>query len=155
MDGIAAAAEINAAHPELPVVMLTVSTFDSDLFESLRVGAVGFLSKGLLPHVLLRTLRDYRLHGALPMSRQMAAKMLRYFRRQIVFGRRATAVTALSERERQVLTMVARGAHDREIAAALQLGETTIKSHVHNALRKLHARNRAEAAALFRWAAPD
>ncbi len=153
MDGLAATAMIGAVDPDLPVVMLTVSRLDADLFEALRAGAVGFLSKNVVPSVLLRTLRDYQTHGALPMSRQMAAKMLAYFREQGSTARTSKmpdTAARLSDRETQVLAMIATGAHDREIAAALLVAETTVKTHVQNVLRKLHARNRAEAAALFR-----
>ena len=55
----------------------------------------------------------------------------------------------LTPREKEVLAMIAAGAHDREIAAGLLVAETTIKTHVQHVLRKLHARNRAEAAARF------
>ncbi len=149
-DGIAATAEITANDPDLPVIMLTVSSLDVDLFGALRAGAVGFLSKHLTPVVVVRTLRDFQQNGSLPMSRQMAAKMLGYLRPR---GRSDPLVSlereGLTQREGQVLAMIAAGAHDREIAAALQVAETTIKTHVQHVLRKLHARNRAEAAAGF------
>ena len=152
LDGVAATAQIVAKEPDLPVVMLTVSTLDLDLFAALRAGAVGFLNKNLAPTVLVRTLRDFKRNGSLPMSRQMAAKTLGYFRQE-TRNRRGRGPrspeegTGLTQREKQVLAMIAAGAHDREIAAALQVAETTIKTHVQNILRKVHARNRTEAAA--------
>jgi DNA-binding NarL/FixJ family response regulator len=154
MEGIAATAEINFMDPDLPVVMLTVSTLDLDLFAALRAGAVGFLSKNLAPGVLARTLRDFQQNGSLPMSRQMAAKMQGYFQQRERGLRRGVqeglgTEEQLTRREREVLTMIAAGAHDREIAAVLLVAETTIKTHVQHVLRKLHARNRAEAAARF------
>jgi DNA-binding NarL/FixJ family response regulator len=149
-DGITATAEITANDPDLPVIMLTVSSLDVDLFGALRAGAVGFLSKHLTPVVVVRTLRDFQQNGSLPMSRQMAAKMLGYFRPRGRSDSLASVERAgLTRREAQVLAMIATGAHDREIGAALQVAETTIKTHVQHVLRKLHARNRAEAAARF------
>jgi DNA-binding NarL/FixJ family response regulator len=155
LEGIAATAEITSNDPDLAVIMLTVSTLDIDLFGALRAGAVGFLSKHLTPVVVVRTLRDFQQHGSLPMSRQMAAKMLGFFRQQVRAERSSagdvrTQAAGLTQREREVLALIAGGAHDREIAAALQVSETTIKTHVQHVLRKLHARNRTEAAARFR-----
>jgi DNA-binding NarL/FixJ family response regulator len=153
-EGISATAEIKSTDPDLAVVMLTVSTLDVDFFGALRSGAVGFLSKNLMPMVLVRTLRDFQRNGALPMSRQTAARMLDYFRNQ-AGSRRGPIQTfsrdraGLTPRENEVLAMIANGAHDREIASTLHVAETTVKTHVKNVLRKLHARNRTEAAAGF------
>jgi DNA-binding NarL/FixJ family response regulator len=156
LDGIAATTEINAKQPDLSVIILTISTLDVDLFGALRAGAVGFLSKNIAPAVLVRTLRDFERNGALPMSRQMAAKMLGYFREQSR-GRMRDSVddtAGLTQREKQVLGMIAAGAHDREIALAFNVAETTIKTHVRSVLRKLHARNRTEAATRFQSRRP-
>jgi DNA-binding NarL/FixJ family response regulator len=159
LDGIAATAEINSTDPELPVVMLTVSLLDTDVVGALRAGARGFLSKDLTPSALVRTLRDFQCNGSLPMSRQMAARMLGYFREQERLAQRSGRAAwchaaTLTQRELEVLALVARGARDREIATALQVSETTIKTHVQHVLRKLHARNRTEAVAQFRpWGA--
>jgi DNA-binding NarL/FixJ family response regulator len=153
LDGIRAVQQINAADPDLPVVMLTVSTLDGSLFEAMRAGAVGYLSKGLTPAALVRTLRDFHRQKALPMSRVMAHKVLAYLRsRTSVEGSHVSsgAPGRLSPREHQVLELIAQGARDREIAADLVLADGTVKKHVENILRKLHARNRAEAAARLR-----
>src|ERR671932_1035521 len=80
MDGIATTERIAAEHPNLPVVMLTVSTLDRDLFEAVRVGAVGFLSKSLSPDALVRALRGFRRGESLPMSPTLAQKVLGFFK---------------------------------------------------------------------------
>jgi DNA-binding NarL/FixJ family response regulator len=150
LDGIRATEQISATDPALPIVMLTVSTLDNSLFDAVRAGATGYLSKALAPEALLRALRDYFREGALPMSRVMALKVLDYFRRQVASGSRASdpeMIGMLSSRERQVLELIARGAHDREIAEQLVITERTVKKHVQSILRKVHARNRAEAVA--------
>ena len=151
LDGIRAAEQINATDPALPIVMLTVSTLEGNLFDAVRAGAVGYLSKALAPQAVVRALRDFYWEGALPMSRVMALKVLEYFRQQVASGLRAPyppdAIGALSPRERQVLGLIARGAHDHEIAEQLVIAERTVKKHVQNILRKVHARNRAEAVA--------
>jgi DNA-binding NarL/FixJ family response regulator len=82
LDGIGATRQILAEHPGLPVIMLTVSTTESDLFDAIQAGAVGFLSKGLSPEALVRSLRDFQRDGALPMSRTMASRVIAHFRRQ-------------------------------------------------------------------------
>ncbi len=147
MDGIQATLELAATDPSLPVIILTVSSLDGDLFEGVRSGAVGFLNKTLSPATLTRTIRDHRHTGALPMSRAMAARTIAYLRRE----QRASstseppAAARLTRREREILLRIAAGARDREIADALMVAETTIKTHVRHILHKLGARNRAEA----------
>jgi DNA-binding NarL/FixJ family response regulator len=144
LDGIKATQQITAADPDLPVVMLTVSTLDRDLFEAVRVGAIGFLSKGLSADAVVRALRSFHRYESLPLPRAMASKVLAYFQQR---DRPAPAAGGLSSREREVLELIARGARDREIATILVVSEGTVKKHVQNILRKLHARNRAEAVA--------
>jgi DNA-binding NarL/FixJ family response regulator len=157
MNGIQAAAEIEATDPDLPLIILTVSTLDRDLFAGMHSGAVGFLNKNLTSATLVRTLRDFHHNGSLPMSRIMASKALAYLRQQqaTLDVAQPTASSGLSSREREVLKRIAGGAHDREIASALVVAETTVKTHVRNILRKLGARNRAEAAARLGPGHPD
>lgn len=156
LDGIRATERINAADPSLPVVILTVSTLDRDLFDAIRVGAVGFLSKSLAPDALVRTLRGFHRGESLPMSPSTAQKVLAYFL-QAPPPRPAAAEPVhdplddtLTGREREVLELIAGGSRDREIADLLTVTESTVKKHVQNILRKLHARNRAEAVARLR-----
>ena len=145
--GILGTAAITRALPGTQVAMLSVSSAHRDLFGALRAGAVGYLSKGLGPEALIRSVRS--LHqGEVLISGQMAAKALLYFRQGGGLGSPDTleAETSLTAREQEVLEYIARGARDREIAEALVLSEGTVKKHVQNILRKMQARNRAEAA---------
>jgi two-component system NarL family response regulator len=158
LDGIAAARQITAEHPDMPVVMLTVSALESDLLRAVEAGAVGFLTKSLAPDVLLRALRDFHRDGTLPMSPTMAARVLSHFR----YTSRAqhgepparaaeeSAESRLTAREREVLELVAQGARDREIASHLGLTVHTVKKHVKSLLHKFGARNRVEAVAHLR-----
>jgi DNA-binding NarL/FixJ family response regulator len=151
LDGIKATQQITAADPDLPVVMLTVSTLDRDLFEAVRVGAIGFLSKGLSADAVVRALRSFHRYESLPLPRAMASKVLAYFQQRESRPAPTPAPEgSLSSREREVLELIARGARDREIASILVVSEGTVKKHVQNILRKLHARNRAEAVARLR-----
>ena len=160
LDGIAATRRILAEDPGLPVIMLTVSTLDRDLFEATRAGAIGFLSKSLSPTAMVRALRDFHREGALPMSPTMAARVLAHFQQTAIVSQPEApspaqasderAESVLTPREREILEMIAQGARDKDIADRLVLAETTVKKHVQNILRKLDARNRTEAVARLR-----
>jgi DNA-binding NarL/FixJ family response regulator len=154
LDGIQTARALTASDASLPVVMVTISVLDRDLFEAIRAGAIGYLSKGLSAEAIVRALRGFHHEESLPLSRSMANKVLTYFgAHERPAAPRDLLGEGLSKREHEVLELVAQGAHDREIAARLNLAEGTVKKHIQNILRKLHARNRAEAAAsLGRWA---
>ncbi len=151
MNGLNATAEIVKSDPDLPVIILTVSSAERDLFAGVRAGAIGFLTKGLAPASLLRSLRDFCRNGSLPMSRAMAGKALAHLQRlQGSHAAQESSPTGLlTWREREVLRRIRSGARDREIAEGMLVAETTIKTHVRHILRKLGARNRAEAAAAF------
>ena len=153
MNGIDATAELMLHDASLRVLILTVSTSDQDLFDGVRSGAIGFLNKNLSGVAFVRTLRDFRTTGSLPMSRVMASKALQYLQHAQLapVARTPSAeINTLSVREREILARIASGARDREIADSLIVAETTIKTHVRHILRKLGARNRAEAVARLR-----
>jgi DNA-binding NarL/FixJ family response regulator len=150
VDGIEATRRILAEDAELPVIMLTVSTMERDLIGAVEAGAKGFLSKGLSPHSMLRTLRDFQLRGALPMPRAMAARVFAHYLNRagrpgqpLEIGEQPLCL--LTRREQEVLELLASGARDRDIAERLVLSEYTVEKHVQHILRKLDARNRTEA----------
>ena len=136
----------------LAVVMLTLSTQDRDLVESVRAGAVGFLNKNLAPDALVRALHGFQRGESLPMSRAMGQKLLGFLRRTADVQQVGVEPPTpnLTRRENEVLELVAQGARDREIAQEFVISESTVKKHVQNILRKLQARNRAEAVARLR-----
>ncbi len=143
MSGVDAARIIAEALPETRIVMLTVSDTDDNLFESLKGGAVGFLTKDVSPEDLVRGIND-TMQGEASLSPAIASRVVQYVRRggpEVV--QKPTA--NLTEREDEILRLIARGARDREIADELFISESTVKKHVQNVLRKLHARNRVEA----------
>jgi DNA-binding NarL/FixJ family response regulator len=157
LDGVTATRQIVAADPSLPVVLLTVSDEDEDLFAAVRAGAAGFLSKGMTPGALTRALRDFHRERALPMSRRMAMRALTYLQSVVApvcplppggaSAAEQITLQALTGREQEVVQLIALGARDRDIARQLHLSENTVKKHVKNILDKLGARNRAQAAA--------
>ena len=151
LDGIEAVRRLTAEHPDLPVVMLTVSMLERDLLAAVEAGAVGFLSKSIAPDALVRALRDFHRDGALPMSRTMAARVVGHLRAAAHREQPAcgaadeSSAPKLTAREREVLELMSRGARDREIGDRLGLSQFTIKKHVKSLLHKLGARNRVEA----------
>jgi DNA-binding NarL/FixJ family response regulator len=152
LDGISAAQQLTGNDPELAVVMLTLSSVEQHLIDSVRAGAIGFLSKNLAPDALVRALQGFRRGESLPMSRAVGLKLLGLLRQTGALQHAAveSPTPNLTPREKQVLELVARGAHDREIAQQFAISESTVKKHVQNILRKLQARNRAEAVARVR-----
>ncbi|HYO43415.1 MAG TPA: response regulator transcription factor [Candidatus Limnocylindrales bacterium] len=150
--GLQLVRELSSRLPDTRFVMLTVSTSERDVLEALDYGAVGYLTKDLAPEALLRAVRGAHA-GDLTMPRRMAGRIVkRLVERTRRNGRTALndGFAALSARELEVLRMIADDLTDREVAAALVLSRRTVETHVSNVLRKLGARNRAEAARLYR-----
>lgn len=149
MDGIQAVRAISSELPRVKVVMLTVSEQDKDLFDAIKSGAHGYLLKNLEPEDLFDYLAGIS-RGEAPLSRTMAAKILNEFASQAARPRAAEpaeVMELLTPREKEVLTLVAQGATNKEIASALTLTENTVKNHLRNILEKLHMENRTQAAA--------
>lgn len=144
-DGIEATRMIKAELPETRVVMLTVSDDDEHLFEAIRNGADGYLLKDVAAADLERTLQAVEA-GEPAFSKALATRVLEEFARLSREGP-GKPESELTAREREVLTLVASGATNREVAEELYLSEHTVKFHMRNILGKLHTRNRAEAAA--------
>jgi two-component system nitrate/nitrite response regulator NarL len=133
--------------PSTRIVMLTVSDDDQDLFTAIKSGAYGYLLKDIEPHQLFEMLEGVR-RGEAPIAGVMAAKMLNEFRQHVGNGKaNAQTPDELTSREVEVLTLVASGATNREIAVALSVTENTVKMHLRNILDKLHLQNRIQAAA--------
>lgn len=134
--------------PDTRIVLLTVSTDQRDVTEAMRLGAAGYLTKDMNPDALLRAVRGV-LNGDLAMPRRLAAATMRELadaaRRRPGEGR-TEGGSSLTAREDEILRMLADGLTDREIGTALSISTRTVESHVGNILRKLDARNRADAA---------
>jgi DNA-binding NarL/FixJ family response regulator len=122
------------------VVMLTVSEAERDLLDAVAAGAVGYLVKST-PQGELRAALLRAAAGEPVFSPALAALVLGEFRR---LAREATGSQPLSEREREVLQLVARGHPYKEIGAELFIAEKTVENHVRNILAKLHLNRRQE-----------
>jgi DNA-binding NarL/FixJ family response regulator len=143
-DGRMATRLIKAELPYVVIVILTVSDDEQDLFAAIKNGAQGYLLKKIDPADLFEQLRGLA-RGEAALSRLMANKILREFARDEPAPARRSD-SALSDREEQVLQLVARGLTNREIAARLVIAENTVKNHLRNILSKLHLENRVQAA---------
>ena len=126
--------------PALPVVMLTVSEQGEDLMAALKGGAQGYLLKNIDSDFLVDAIRRAAA-GESVMSPEMSARLLRELRVGAT-----TPAAALSPREREILTFLARGASNKEIARTLDVAESTVKIHVQHILRKLQLSGRVQAA---------
>jgi DNA-binding NarL/FixJ family response regulator len=144
MDGIEAIAAICAVWPEAKIIILTTFRRDEYVFQGVRAGAVGFLLKDAPADHLIETI--HRVHGGeVFIQPEIASRMLRE-----LIAPQATSIDPLSEREQEVLVLLAQGHSNREIAEQLVLAEGTVKNHVSNILSKLQAENRTQAAAIAR-----
>ena len=143
--GVEATALITAACPQTRVIVLTTFDYEEYVFDAVKAGAMGYLLKDVPVPELMDTIR--RVHaGESFIQPRVASKLL------LEFGRRSRtpAEEELTEREREVLSLLAAGASNREIGARLYLAEGTVKNHVSNILSKLHAANRPHAVSLAR-----
>ncbi len=144
--GIEATRRIRNAQPSTKVVMLTVSEDEEDLFASVRAGATGYLLKEVSIDEVAGAVRAVARGQAL-ITPSMATKLLVEFNG---LSRRLDAqhgnAPRLTDREIEVLRLVAKGMANKEIAAELVIAENTVKNHVRNILEKLQMKSRMEAA---------
>lgn len=150
LDGVAATRDIRAHHPNTQVIVLT--TFDDDeyVFEGLRSGAVGYLLKDVKSDRLAEAIRS-AARGESFLEPSVAAKVVAEFARlaDAPHARERanhTLAEPLSDRELEILRLVANGKSNKEIATSLFVAEGTVKNHVTNILGKLGVRDRTQAA---------
>jgi DNA-binding NarL/FixJ family response regulator len=144
MDGLQATTEILGASPSAKVLMLTTFDLDEYVFGALRAGASGFLLKDTPPADLLAGIRVVAGGEAL-LSPSITRHLIEEFVRRPPDGRAAPpALNALTDREIEVLALVARGLSNAEIAERLFVSPATAKTHVARLLMKLDARDRAQ-----------
>lgn len=143
LDGLAAVRAIKAELPEVKIVMLTISETDGDLFEAVKSGASGYLLKSQTAEELLSLIRGVE-QGEAVFSPGLASRILQEFGRQASALEEKRPNAGLSEREREVLVLIAQGLKYKEAAAKLCLSERTVKYHMGQIIERLHLKNRAE-----------
>jgi len=139
--------QLKAVAPDVPVLMLTVYDDSEQIFKSLQAGATGYLLKRTSKDKLLEAIREITDGGA-PMSRQIARRVVRYFQevsQMPATPQRAPEVETLTEREEQVLALLAKGHAYKEIADLLNISFETVRSYVRTIYDKLHVHSRTEA----------
>lgn len=133
--GIDVTREMKKKCPDIDFIMLTVKSDDDSIFESLCVGASGYLLKDTNPADLLIHIKEV-FEGGSPMSSQIARRIINSFR---------IIDNPLSQRETEVLKLLSQGLNYKDVASSMFLSPHTVKSHIKNIYSKLHVNNRAEA----------
>lgn len=141
MDGLTALRAIKEISPSTQVIILTSHQGDDELFDAIKAGALSYVLKTAGVDVVVESVRA-AARGESLLDPSVAAKVLEEMRR----ARGRDGVDPLSRREVEVLSELARGRSNKEIARELSIGEETVKTHVSNILSKLHLADRTQAA---------
>lgn len=142
-DGLMATRQIREALPEIAIVILTASELDEHLYEAVRLGAAGYLLKDLDATELFELLVGVT-HNEVAMSRAMASRLLKIMAH--THDHDSGAAHNLTERELEVLHLLAQGASNPQIAEELVITVNTVKTHISHILVKLQLENRTQAA---------
>ena len=140
-DGVEATRAITAAVPSTKVIVLTSFSEDEKVFASIKAGAQGYLMKDVLPSELVRAIRTVH-RGEAQLDPEIARKLMQEFTNP----QPTVPKHDLTERELEVLRLIAQGKSNKDISEELVLSEKTVKTHVSNILQKLHLSDRTQAA---------
>jgi DNA-binding NarL/FixJ family response regulator len=144
LDGLEATRRTLLASPESRVLMLTTFGEDGFVWQAMNAGASGFLLKDVPPEALVSAVRTVHAGESL-LAPSITRRLIQEFARRPPPGGVPEQVSELTDREREVLRLIARGLANGEIARELVLGETTVKTHVTRILSKLGVRDRVQA----------
>ena len=142
MDGIEAIRQIKAGHPEIQILVLTSFATDDKVFPAIKAGALGYLIKDTGPDELVRSIRQVH-QGQLTLHPSIAQKLLKEL---TLTSEQPPSPDPLTEREVDVLKLIARGLSNQEIADTLVVSIATVYTHVSKILDKLHLASRTQAA---------
>ncbi|MFC3771725.1 response regulator [Paenibacillus sp. GCM10012303] len=142
MGGLEATKRLKEKYPYVKVVMVTVSDDIAHLFDALKKGAQGYLLKNLKPDAWHEYLKAIAIDEA-PMTRELAFRILKEL--SPMSANKAQA-SPLTNREREILGLVAKGLSNKDISSKLDISEHTVKNHLKNILHKLHMENRVQLA---------
>jgi len=146
MDGVEATRVIVEEHPATRILILTTFDLDEYIIESLRAGASGFLLKDVGPDELISAIRLVARGDAM-LSPSVTRRLLDTFAGKVPISDawRPSGLVALTDREVEILTLVAKGDTNQEIADRLFVAETTVRTHIRHILEKLDLRDRVQA----------
>ncbi len=148
--GIDCVRQLKPQHPEILFMMCTVYEEDEKIFEALTAGANAYILKKTAPGKLLEAIKELYEGGA-PMSSQIARKVVNAFQLMasaadpIVVSIQGKSISILSNRENEILELLAKGLLYKEIAGRLFISQETVRKHVYHIYEKLHVNNRVEA----------
>jgi len=144
MNGIECVRKLKNVAPSVRIVMLTVYEDPEEIFNALSAGAIGYLLKNRSPEDLLNAIRDAHSGGS-PMSSQIARKVVQFFQNCAP----ADKAESLSDRELEVLDLLAKGFLVKEIADQTGLGYGTVRTYIRRVYEKLHVHSRTQAVAKY------
>jgi DNA-binding NarL/FixJ family response regulator len=144
--GIEATKAIKELMPHIKILMLTISDEEADLYDAIKAGATGYLLKEVSIEEVGNAIRSVQTGQSL-ISPSMASKLLSEFATMVKRADEKQSVPQprLTDREMEVLKLVAKGRNNRDIAKELFISENTVKNHIRNILEKLHLHSRMEA----------
>lgn len=145
LNGVECVARLKRMYPKLQMLILTTYEESDLIFDSLRAGASGYLLKNMRPSEIIQAIEQVHVGGA-PMSMHIARKVVSYFQKQL--GNRAE-VESLTKREKEILSLLAKGFLYKEIADQLSISLSTVRAHLHTIYEKLHVQSRTQAVVKF------
>ncbi|MBK9161235.1 MAG: response regulator [Nitrosomonadales bacterium] len=148
MDGLSMLEQLRNEGCETPVVMLTMSDSEVDLGKAIRAGVRGYLLKDMAPEDVVDAIRRVAA-GELVVAPSMTVKMIEMLRNDQPAQEQKHSIKSLTEREREILQLLARGESNKAIAQTLSISYDTVKQHVRHILNKLNLSSRVKAAVLF------
>jgi two-component system nitrate/nitrite response regulator NarL len=148
LDGIALVEKLRSEGVQTPVVMLTMSDSETDLSNAIRAGVRGYLLKDMAPEEVVDAIRRVAA-GELVVAPTMTVKMINLLRGDKSDPEPRNSLKLLTEREREILQLLARGESNKAIAQTLSISYDTVKLHVRHILTKLNLSSRVKAAVLF------
>ncbi len=141
INGIECIRQLKDKSPDTQFMMFTVYENDDKVFEALKAGASGYLLKNTGLSQLAEALKEL-YNGGSPMSANIARKLVSFFRST---EKETERLESLSDRENEILQLLAKGLLYKEIAAQLSISVATVRQHIHHIYEKLHVQNRTEA----------
>jgi len=142
LDGVEATRILHREMPHIGIIFVTMFEDDEFVFRGLQAGGRGYILKDADPETMLRAIRAVA-HGESLLGPTIAQKVLRQF--AALPGRQAPLADELTPRELEVLTLIAEGRSNKEIARELSISEKTVKNHINNIFSKLHVYDRTQA----------